>query len=561
MSYLVLARKYRPQTFADVIGQSEITDKLKNALACGRTAHAYLFCGPRGVGKTTCARILAMELNKNTPAGSSQGSLDLGMQTALDIIEIDGASNNSVDDIRALRDSAQLMPMGGGVKIYIIDEVHMLSPAAFNALLKTLEEPPKHVKFVFATTDPNKLPLTVVSRCQRFDFRRIPLEQMAGSLKSVCFKEGFNANEDALFAIARASQGSMRDALSVLDQLSSASSGKIDLAEVNAMLGIVEIDQLFALAEALLLKNFPEALKILDNIAGKGKSIKQLSQDLVGFFRNLMVMKAGGPELQDLIDHSASYKKMLFDLVGLVSMAEILAMIDRLVESQDTARIIEMPQLALEIALARITLTANSGAGNVPLAAVPLPVNAAVPVKPAAVVPGMILNNNRGMVSIEPIKLDNLANAIVPIPAATNAPTPQAAVNPPASPAATTSMAALANIVRNWNTLTHNVCQQSMSVGTYLQEGRPLKFDGRKLTIGFTPDNEFHKEFLDQPANLKVLRESVAQAFSLDVVIDLVITEETDTYQVAAAVNDALAIFGGEVVNEWDSDDGLSKSN
>ena len=192
MSYLVLARKYRPQTFADVIGQAEITDKLKNSLISGRTAHAYLFCGPRGVGKTTCARILAREFNKHI--APDQASLDLGLQTAFDIIEIDGASNNSVDDIRALRENAQLMPMGGGIKVYIIDEVHMLSSAAFNALLKTLEEPPAHVKFVFATTDPNKLPLTVISRCQRFDFRRIQLEQMVEHLKAICEKESFLFN-------------------------------------------------------------------------------------------------------------------------------------------------------------------------------------------------------------------------------------------------------------------------------------------------------------------------------------------------------------------------------
>lgn len=540
MSYLVLARKYRPQTFADVIGQSEITDKLKNAIACDRTAHAYLFCGPRGVGKTTCARILAMELNRNVK--SDQGSLDLGMQTALDIIEIDGASNNSVEDIRALRESAQLMPMGGGVKIYIIDEVHMLSSAAFNALLKTLEEPPPHVKFVFATTDPNKLPLTVVSRCQRFDFRRIALEQMVGYLKGVCVKEGFNAHEDALFSIARASQGSMRDALSVLDQLSSSSSGKIDLVEVNAMLGIVETDQIFSLAEALLLKNFPETLKVLHLITSKGKDVKQLLHDLIAFFRNLMVMKAGGPELQDLIDHSVSYKKMLFDLTGLASMNELLFIIDRMVAAQDTARIIEMPQLALEIELAR--LTALSTTPVMPVNPVPRAVRETTPIAavltPSAplkspVQPGPILNNNRGAVTIEPITFEQPSNSSV--------------------------LASLASMVRDWNTLTHNVCQHSMSVGTYLLEGHPVKFDGRKLTIGFSPENEFHKEFLDQPANLKVLRESVLQTFALDVVIDLAITEENDTYQAAAAVNDALAIFGGEVVNEWDSNDGISKSN
>ncbi|MBF0593657.1 MAG: DNA polymerase III subunit gamma/tau [Candidatus Omnitrophica bacterium] len=541
MSYLVLARKYRPQTFADVVGQQEITEKLKAALSSNRTAHAYLFCGPRGVGKTTCARILAKELNKDVAADGL--SFDLGMQTALDIIEIDGASNNSVEDIRTLRENVQLMPMGGGVKVYIIDEVHMLSTAAFNALLKTLEEPPAHVKFVFATTDPNKLPLTVVSRCQRFDFRRIPIEQMAGYLKEVCQKEQITADEDALFSIAKASQGSMRDALSVLDQLSSVASGKVDLNEVNSMLGVVETERLFELAGAILRKDCSSALKVLNGIADKGKDIKQLSSDLVVFFRNLMVMKAGGRDLQDLIDYSVAYKKMLYELSLSVSMKEIIGNIDILVAVQETTRIIEMPQLALEIALAKIVI---SGSSIAPVSAVPVSGNqtsassAAVKLPVAAKpVPGIILNN-KGSVSIEPIVFDRNAEPETPIAA---------------------SAVSLDIISRDWNTFTHAVCQESMSVGTYLLEGHPVKFDGRKLAVAFSHEHEFHKEFLDSPGNLKIMSASFQEVFKQEAVIDLIIMSDADAGKLASAVNEALAMFGGEVVNEWDSGDGLSKSH
>jgi DNA polymerase-3 subunit gamma/tau len=530
MSYLVLARKYRPPVFADVIGQPEIVDKLKTALASGRTAHAYLFCGPRGVGKTTCARILAREFNKNITA--DQPTLDLGETNAFDLIEIDGASNNGVDEIRTLRDNAQLMPMGGGVKVYIIDEVHMLSTGAFNALLKTLEEPPPHVKFILATTDPNKLPLTVVSRCQRFDFRRIPLEQMAGHLKEICVKEGFVADDDALLSIARAAQGSMRDALSVLDQLSSTSSGKINLPEVNAMLGYVEIDQLFALGEALLRKDCASSLNILDGVIGKGKDVKQLLHDMIGFFRNLMVMKAGGAQLQGMIDYSASYKKKLNDMADLCSMREILFIIEKLVQSADTARIIEMPLLALEISLAEITSVQSIAQSTVQSTVQPV-VKQALPAKPVNA-PAMILNN-RGLVSIEPIVF-------------------------PSTPEPANSIT-LETILREWNALTHAVCQQSMPAGTYLQEGRPLKLNGRKLTVAFSHHNEFHKEFLDIPANLKILSKAFTDVFKQDMVIEILLTDETGDHPPVAAVNDALAIFGGKVVNEWDNGNGLSKGH
>ncbi|NLE65193.1 MAG: DNA polymerase III subunit gamma/tau, partial [Elusimicrobia bacterium] len=282
MSYLVLARKYRPQTFDDVIGQEEVVRQLKGALQSGRVPHAMLFSGPRGTGKTTCARILARELNKIAPA--VQGSLDL--DSGMDVIEIDAASNRSIDDIRTLRENVRFVPLSGAFKIYIIDEAHMLTTEAFNALLKTLEEPPAHVKFILATTDPNKMPVTILSRCQRFAFKRIKIDLMVRKLAEICEKEGFSVEEEALFAVARAGQGGMRDALSVLDQLGAASEGgKVLVQDVNAMFGFVGAESLFELAGALARHDCGGALKILEGILEHGKDIRQMMMDLMDLYR------------------------------------------------------------------------------------------------------------------------------------------------------------------------------------------------------------------------------------------------------------------------------------
>lgn len=352
MSYLVLARKYRPQTFDDVIGQPDVVKQLKGALDANRAGHAFLFCGPRGTGKTSCARILARELNKLQD--TSDMLLDIGSQ--LDIIEIDGASNRGIDEIRTLRENVKFVPMSGQYKVYIVDEVHMLTTEAFNALLKTLEEPPSHVKFIFATTDPNKVPVTVTSRCQRISFGRIPLEVIVSHLKQICDKEGFQVDEETLFAIAKAAQGSMRDALSVLDQLSAVNDKKVTLSDVNSVFGLVEVDHLLKLTAALVDGNCADALLILENLVHQGKDVKQLSQDLIEFFRHLMIMKAGGVELQRMVDYAKQYKKEMFSQSRRVSMNKILMSLKYFVSSQDMAKTTGMHRLALEIAIAKITV-------------------------------------------------------------------------------------------------------------------------------------------------------------------------------------------------------------
>lgn len=299
MSYLVFARKWRPQGFEEVLAQDHITVTLRNAIKSGRIGHAYLFTGPRGVGKTTTARILAKALNCEKgptpdPCRECPSCRAVTAGTDLDVLEIDGASNRGIDEIRDLRERAGYSAAGGRWKIYIIDEVHALTRDAFNALLKILEEPPPQVLFVFATTEPRKVPATIVSRCQRFDFRRIPASQMAGYLAREAAGEGIEIDPEALAMVTRASGGSLRDALSMMDQLVSFSGGRITRESASSLLRVVQEDILSGLASAMLGGKPGDALDILSGAFAMGYSVEELTDSLVEFLRNLMLAASGG---------------------------------------------------------------------------------------------------------------------------------------------------------------------------------------------------------------------------------------------------------------------------
>ena len=333
MSYIVLARKYRPQTFEDLVGQEHISELLTKAIQNNRIAHAYLFCGPRGVGKTSCARILAKSLNcakgpTLKPCGECPACREITTSTSFDVLEIDGASNRGIDEIRSLRENVKFAPSYGLYKIYIVDDVHMLTTEAFNALLKTLEEPPDHVKFIFATTAPNKVPATIISRCQRFDFKRIPLKTIVTELESISQSEKIKVETEALYAMAKAAQGGLRDALSILDQLSALSDRTVVADDVFTMLGVVETDFLFAIADALSQKNCVVALEALEKILQKGKDIRQLMKDLTEHFRNLMIVKIGGKTLGRMVDYPVSIKELLLTQSGNFSLKDILETIE-----------------------------------------------------------------------------------------------------------------------------------------------------------------------------------------------------------------------------------------
>lgn len=315
MSYRVFARKYRPQTFDEVVGQEHITRTLQNAVSANRLAQAYLFVGPRGIGKTSTARILAKALNcaegpTITPCGKCDACKEITDGRSLDVIEIDGASNNGVENIRDLRDNAAYAPARGPFKIYLIDEVHMLSTGAFNALLKTLEEPPPHVKFIFATTEAQKLPATITSRCQRFDLRRIPSDLIAKHLSFIAKSENISLSSDAADAIARGADGGLRDAESMLDQMVAFCGDRIEATDVMDVFGFTSRETVTSLADSLFSRDAAAALALVAAQSEAGKDLSRLTSELIGHLRDLLVSVATGSaspvpqgKLLDLIDH------------------------------------------------------------------------------------------------------------------------------------------------------------------------------------------------------------------------------------------------------------------
>ena len=301
MSYLVIARKYRPQTFDEVVGQEHIARTLKNAIEMKRMAHAYLFSGPRGVGKTTTARILAKALNcqigpTSSPCNQCTACTEITDGRALDVIEIDGASNRGIDEVRELRENVKFTPSSLRYKIYIIDEVHMLTDPAFNALLKTLEEPPEHIVFMFATTEPHRIPLTIKSRCQRFNFKLIPRVQIIERLKHICQKENIKIDQDSLMLIARSGEGSMRDAESIMDQVVSYTGKEVKKEEVIFILGILPMELLNRATDMIIESRPKDILNLLDEINEGGYNIHQFINDLRQHFRNILILKTAGRE-------------------------------------------------------------------------------------------------------------------------------------------------------------------------------------------------------------------------------------------------------------------------
>jgi len=354
VSYEVFARKYRPQTFDDLVGQSHVSQTLKNAVAQNRLAHAYLFVGPRGIGKTSTARILAKALNcvngpTVTPCGVCDNCREIAAGNSLDVIEIDGASNNSVEDVRELRDNVRYAPANGRYKIYLIDEVHMLSSAAFNALLKTLEEPPPHVKFIFATTEPQKVLPTILSRCQRFDLHRIPANLIAQHLQFIAGKEKFSLEPAAAHAIARGAEGGMRDAESMLDQLVAFCGDPISEADVLKVFGFTSQQTVANFTDKILRSATADAVQLLHEQCEAGKDMMRLMADLISYLRDLLVFKVKPDALNEDVD--LELQKSLAAQAELIETDRLLELIDQFADAESRMKWAPNKKLHFEVAL------------------------------------------------------------------------------------------------------------------------------------------------------------------------------------------------------------------
>lgn len=361
MSYLVLARKWRPQLFEDVVGQKHVTKTLQNAIIGNRVPHALLFTGAKGVGKTSVARILAKSLNCQDgptplPCNQCQFCKDISAGVSIDVLEIDGASNTGVDDVRELRENVRYLPSKGSHKVFIIDEVHMLSNSAFNALLKTLEEPPEHVVFIFATTEPHKIPPTILSRCQRYDFKRIPTREILAHLKLIVSDEKVQINDESLVLIAREAEGSMRDAQSILDQAISFAGKDISHDEIVEILGIIDRKLFYETSLSIIERKPQRCLDIIDNVYNYGYDIKEFYKGLLEQFRNLVVVKVTDVPSR-LIDLPESEIEELISQGALTGIDEIKQLFSILANSEEEIIRSSNPKLVMEMTLVRMAHT------------------------------------------------------------------------------------------------------------------------------------------------------------------------------------------------------------
>ncbi|MBX3747425.1 MAG: DNA polymerase III subunit gamma/tau [Verrucomicrobiae bacterium] len=509
MSYQVIARKYRPQRFAEVVGQEHVTQTLANAIRSGRIAHAYLFCGPRGTGKTTIARIFAMALNA-TGGPSADFDLDdprcreIAEGRSLDVLEIDGASNNGVEQVRELRDTARFAPAASTYKIYIIDEVHMLTTAAFNALLKTLEEPPAHVKFLFATTDPERVLPTILSRCQRFDLRRIPATLIVRHLQSIAEAEGVTIATPALQAIARGADGGMRDAESTLDQLISFCGDRIEESDVLSMFGLAARGQILALARAVLESNPAAALTELNELARNGKDLSRLLHDLLQHFRNLMIAQVTHGDLS-LLEVTESEALELAGQTSTASQDAVTRILDILTSAERRLRDAVARKIFFEVTLLKAIEARNAVNLDLVLqhlqqlrheAAPAAPQPPTPPSSPAAPTAAPVAANPSHPASRPSVDTPAAAPARAPAPAP---PIPAPTSSAPSAPA---QEGIPDDPVSLWTRL---VAAASPMARAALQSGHPLHIERGVLSVGYPPAHDHQRTLVDQERTRKAL--------------------------------------------------------
>ena len=538
MSYEVFARKWRPQVFEEVIGQEHITQTLVNAIKKDRLAHAYLFSGARGVGKTSVARILAKAMNCNegqlgVPCNRCHSCVEITNGSSVDVQEIDGASNRGIDEIRELRENIKYMPASNQFRIYIIDEVHMLTLPAFNALLKTLEEPPAHVKFVFATTEPHKVPVTILSRCQRFDFKRIPLGEILKQLEKIAAEEGIEISRVALSLIAREAEGSMRDAESLLDQVVSFTGSKVDDKHISDILGIIDRELLFEASQAILEGSAEKCMEIVDRIYTYGYDIKEFYRVLMDQFRNLLIsLVAPQNDLLDLTDRDREEIDRQARMGGLEKLQQALNLL--IVREQDL-KLTSHPRLVLEAIMIKLCRL------------------------------GDILSFDELLKKIQSLEKK--------LPASPDKSGSTPRLSDPGlqweveeSAEAGSEMSKEDPEGQNWDDLLDHLASKNGAMANVLKEWRFVRLKGKTLEIA-RGDNTFSSTYLDEPERLDKFIDYCREFFNRDLVIKIVDDKKKDEIsnapekeeahhkqkehsELPQPVQDILQIFQGEIKEE-----------
>lgn len=520
MSYIALYRAFRPKNFSEVVGQEHVSKTLKNALVNFRVAHAYLFCGPRGTGKTSSAKILAKAVNcldfkQGEPCNQCENCTAINSGNFLDVFEIDAASNRGIDEIRDIRDKVKFAPSQGKTKVYIIDEVHMLTSEAFNALLKTLEEPPEHVLFILATTEPQKIPLTILSRCQRFDFRKISTAEIKEHLAAILEKENIAISDNALNVIARKAAGGMRDAISVLDQCIAFAGEKIESEHVEKVLGTLGEEQVLQISQDIITGNAGLVILQINKYLQSGKDVKQIVRDLIEHFRQVMLFKLSQSE--GLVTISKEILPQVEEQSQKLSVAYLGQIILKLTEVERELRFSSQPQILLEAGLVEIIITGNSTGftdnQTENIATTPTAGMSKAKKKKEANTKSPQLENSRD------------GNNIV---------------------------LDIQEIKRLWPEVLDKVKQEKITTHAFLVAAEPLEIADEKLVLNFKSSYKFHRDKISQQENKdlveKVLKELINKDVKINCILEGAKASDNNSSQGNRAVEQAIELFGGNIV-------------
>lgn len=537
--YQALYRQYRPKTFKEVLGQEHITTTLKNQIQKGNIGHAYLFSGTKGTGKTSVAKIFSRAVNCLNPTDGNpcneceicKGILD---ESIMDIIEMDAASNRGIDDIRELRDKVIYPPARAKHKIYIIDEAHMLTNQAFNALLKTLEEPPEHLIFILATTEMEKLPQTILSRCQRFDFKRITSKDIVANMKNICSELKVPVENKALNIIARNSDGAMRDALSLLDQCISYKEGELTYEDVLSILGIANTDLLFTMVDNIKNKNLEDILFKIDEIIQEGKDINKFIKDLIFHFRNLLIAKTSKDPI-DIMDMDGETVSMYIEQSKDISLDFILRSLEILNKSEEQAKWATQPRIILEMAtiklvnleerisleerVKKLEMIINSGEVNLTK-----PTEAKV-VKKGEKAKQQIEKPEKSKEEIEPVQIIDDGKEL-----------------------------SFENIKNQWQKVLKIIKDKKINIYALLVEGKLISFINNNLRIGYKDGFGFHRDAINKPNNKEFVEKTVSSYFNKNIDIDFIMEDEQaienieKTEEKEDTIQEVIDFFGKDIV-------------